>query len=109
MKWYKVALMLNDPNNVEEQIFREIADRSDQEIQDLVDQNYDYIVGQAKKRLDLGVDLENVVEEITKDFGREMDFSPKRSLEWSTLWACIFEIIQPLASGQGDEWETLEL
>ena len=109
MKWYKVALMLNDPHNVEKQIFREVNDRSDAEIQDLVDQNYDVIVSEANRRLEIGIDLENVVEEIAKDIGRNFGFSRERSLEWSTLWTCIFEIIQPFATDQGDGWEILDL
>jgi len=106
MNWHKYALMANDPNqNIEDMIFREVVERSDQEIQDLVSDNYDIITEVATQKLTIGMDLEVVVDEVAKSFGRSVGFSPDRSLEWSTLWTCIFEAIQPLSSSE-DEWET---
>jgi len=101
MNWHKYALMLNDPNsNVEREIYEDITKRSNQEIIDLVDDNHDMLVGEAQRRLDIGIDPENVVEEIAKDFGRNFDFSPSRSLEWATLHNAIFEIVEPLSGGE---------
>jgi len=106
MNWHKYALMANDPNkNIEDMIFREVVERSDQEIIDLVNDNYDIITEEATRKLEIGMDLEVVVDDITRSFGRSTGFSPDRSLEWSTLWTCIFEKVQPLSSSE-DEWET---
>jgi len=105
MNWHKYALMANDPNqSVEDQIFREVNERSDQDIEDLVNDNYDIIAEEARRKFDIGMDIEVIVDGITQSLGRSTGFSPKRSLEWSTLWSSIFEIVQPLSSSD-DEWE----
>ena len=110
MNWHKQALITNDPHkNVEDQIFHEVVDRSDQEIQDLVDNNYDIIAEDAKRKIEIGIDLENIVDGIAERLGRSLGFSPGRSIEWTTFWSCIFEVIQPLTPSEGQDWEVLDI
>ena len=92
MVWYRIALQWMTPS-AEEQIFDEVVTRNDEEIKELVQDNVDIVVEQAQHWLDIGSDLEQVIDRIARDFGRSFDFSPKRTLEWASLWMAIFEIV----------------